>query len=107
MWRVEETVHDDLLGSARVSRVGFGVSPKRTFESSRRRDVVASTRDARATQTEESPLLPMTMPERVKADYDAMNLTTGPHPMKLLRQHLPNIWRATDLASARCRLRGM
>ncbi len=43
----------------------------------------------------------MTMPERVKADYDAMNLTTGPHPMKLLRQHLPNIWRATDLASAR------
>ncbi len=43
----------------------------------------------------------MTMPERVKADYEAMNLTTGPHPMKLLRQHLPNIWRATDLASAR------
>ena len=43
----------------------------------------------------------MTMPERVKADYDAMNLTTGPHPMKLLRQHLPNIWRASDLASAR------
>jgi error-prone DNA polymerase len=75
MWRVEETVHDDLLGS---------------------------TRDACATQTEEeSPLQPMTMPERVKADYDAMNLTTGPHPMKLLRQHLPNIWRATDLASAR------
>jgi error-prone DNA polymerase len=47
------------------------------------------------------PLPPMTLPERVKADYDAMNLTTGPHPMKLLRQHLPNIWRATDLASAR------
>jgi error-prone DNA polymerase len=47
------------------------------------------------------PLFPMTMPERVKADYDAMNLTTGPHPMKLLRQHLPNVWRATDLASAR------
>jgi error-prone DNA polymerase len=48
-----------------------------------------------------SPLRPMTMPERVKADYDMMNLTTGPHPMKLLRQHLPNIWRATDLPSAR------
>jgi len=48
-----------------------------------------------------SPLLPMTMPERVNADYAAMNLTTGPHPMKLLRQHLPNIWRATDLTSAR------
>ena len=48
-----------------------------------------------------SPLLPMSMPERVKADYTAMNLTTGPHPMKLLREPLPDIWRARDLRSAR------
>ena len=27
----------------------------------------------------------MTLPERVRADYETMNLTTGPHPMKLLR----------------------
>ena len=47
------------------------------------------------------PLAPMTLPERVKADYDTMNLTTGPHPMKLLRENLPNIWRASDLAQAR------
>jgi error-prone DNA polymerase len=39
----------------------------------------------------------MTMPERVRADYETMNLTTGPHPMKLLRDSLPNIWRASDL----------
>jgi error-prone DNA polymerase len=43
----------------------------------------------------------MTLPERVKADYDTMNLTTGPHPMKLLRESLPNIWRAIDLPHAR------
>jgi error-prone DNA polymerase len=43
----------------------------------------------------------MTLPERVKADYETMNLTTGPHPMKLLRGSLPNIWRASDLAQAR------
>ena len=43
----------------------------------------------------------MTLPERVQADYEAMNLTTGPHPMKLLRGQLPNAWRATDLAEAR------
>jgi error-prone DNA polymerase len=48
-----------------------------------------------------SPLLSMTMPERVKADYTAMNLTTGPHPMKLLRSQLPDIWRASDLRLAR------
>src|ERR1043166_3145897 len=48
-----------------------------------------------------TPLKAMSMPERVKADYTAMNLTTGPHPMKLLRSQLPEIWRASDLRSAR------
>src|SRR3989441_11828907 len=37
-------------GSACVSHAGFGVSPKQTWPSSRRRDVAASTRDACATQ---------------------------------------------------------
>ena len=48
-----------------------------------------------------TPLQAMSMPERVKADYTTMNLTTGPHPMKLLRAQLPDIWRATDLRLAR------
>src|SRR5437667_10203048 len=86
-------MHDDLLGSARVS-------PKQLSESPRKRDAFASTRDTCATQSE-SPLPAMTMPERVKADYETMNLTTGPHPMKLLRKNLPNIWRAIDLPHAR------
>jgi error-prone DNA polymerase len=47
-----------------------------------------------------APLAPMTLPERVKADFETMNLTTGPHPMKLLRESLPNIWRAIDLVQA-------
>jgi error-prone DNA polymerase len=72
MWDVEETLHDDLLGSA-------GAPPA----------------------VSRAPLPPMTLPERVKADYDTMNLTTGPHPMKLLRESLPNIWRAIDLPRAR------
>ena len=77
MWKVEETLYDDLLGNARFQRAAFG------------------SQDARA------PLAPMTLPERVKADYETMNLTTGPHPMKLLREALPNIWRAIDLFHAR------
>ncbi|PYM02923.1 MAG: hypothetical protein DMF19_01155 [Verrucomicrobia bacterium] len=45
-----------LLGSARVSRAGFGVSPKQSFFGSpRRRNAFASTRDARATR---QPALP-------------------------------------------------
>jgi error-prone DNA polymerase len=117
MWEAEEAMHDDLLGSARVSRDGLGLSPKQSFrkhcksetlsrlqESSRSRDAIAPAaagRDACATQDMKSPLLPMTLSERVRADYETMNLTTGPHPMKLLRESLPNIWRAGDLPHAR------
>ena len=43
----------------------------------------------------------MTLSERVQADYETMDLTTGPHPMTLLRKDLPNVWRAIDLAQAR------
>ena len=106
MWKVEETLHDDLLdrgtlGSARLQRAGFGILPKRSLKSSRTQNAFASTSEACAPQKSESPLAPMTLPERVRADYETMNLTTGPHPMKLLRQSLPNIWRAIDLVHAR------
>jgi len=85
MWRVEEKLHDDLLESAGASANGRSL----------RRGAANSGRGIRA------PLKPMTLPERVRADYETMNLTTGPHPMKLLRQSLPNIWRAIDLVQAR------
>ncbi|MGH8100309.1 MAG: OB-fold nucleic acid binding domain-containing protein, partial [Chthoniobacterales bacterium] len=100
------------LGSARLQRAGFGILPKRTFlemkfravlrpkKSSRMQNAFASTLQACAPQKTESPLPPMTLPERVKADYETMNLTTGPHPMKLLRECLPTIWRARDLSQA-------
>jgi error-prone DNA polymerase len=65
-----------------------------------RRDAATSTRDECATQKGDSPLVPMSMPERVQADYETMNLTTGPHPMKLLRDKLPTVWRAIDLPGA-------
>jgi len=107
MWKVEETLHDDLLGSARLQGANaspartFGILPKHSLKSSRTQDAFASTPKACAPQTFESPLAPMTLPERVKADYETMNLTTGPHPMKLLREKFPNIWRAIDLNQAR------
>jgi error-prone DNA polymerase len=43
----------------------------------------------------------MTIKERVNADYAGMNLTIGPHPMQLVRDSLPDVWRAIDLAKAR------
>src|SRR5207253_9131324 len=50
---VGESVFSTTPGSARVSRVGFGVSPKRSFQSPRKRDAFANTRDAGATRSSE------------------------------------------------------
>jgi len=94
MWRVEETLHDDLLGSA-----GAPLAVSRASPDTHRKLFGRSTEKIR--RGGRAPLAPMTLPERVKADYDTMNLTTGPHPMKLLRETLPNIWRAIDLIHAR------
>src|SRR5438067_2960407 len=102
MWRVEETVYDDLLGirilgSARASRAVSGAlagnssSPTNPFG-----EAPNAARDGAC-----APLKAMSIPVRVKEDQTAINLTTGPHPMKLLRAQLPEIWRASDLRSAR------
>jgi len=88
MWNVEEMLHDDLLAKNFVE----ALAGANACLSDSAFDTNAATR---------SPLAPMTLPERVKADYETMNLTTGPHPMKLLRESLPNIWRAIDLVHAR------
>jgi error-prone DNA polymerase len=87
MWRAEEQTPEALFT---VAETGDPGSSMRTL--------------SRAGITDPGynvPLARMTLPERVKADYETMNLTTGPHPMKLLRESLPNIWRAIDLAQAR------
>ena len=44
-----------------------------------------------------SPLAPMTLTERLRADFRGMELTAGTHPMALLRPRLINVWRAADL----------
>src|SRR5207253_11097261 len=95
---VEEAIHEDLLGSTGCQPVVCGSLPQ---TSSVRQAAGRGRLAACAPQNPESPLKPMTLAERVHADYETMNLTTGPHPMKLLRENLPNVWRATDLAQAR------
>ncbi len=47
-----------------------------------------------------APLAPMLPLERLQADYAHTSLTTGAHPMKLLRAQLPDLWPAADLARA-------
>jgi error-prone DNA polymerase len=48
-----------------------------------------------------SPLERMTLLERLQADYAHLSLTTGAHPMKLLRPQLPDVRPAADLPHVR------
>jgi error-prone DNA polymerase len=91
MWQAEEARYNDLLRSARFQPARSGILP----EDPGRQDAARCRQDACA------PLQRMTIEERVNADYTGMNLTTGPHPMQLVRGSLPNVWRAIDLAKAR------
>ena len=54
-------------------------------------------------QPSSSPLRPMTVPERLLADYSGTSLTIGPHPMSLRRQELAlrGVLRASDLPAGR------
>ncbi len=46
-----------------------------------------------------APLPPMNTIERMQADYRTQRLTTGPHPMRLIRDQLPDIWKADEIAT--------
>ena len=47
-----------------------------------------------------SPLPPMNALERMQADYRTQRLTTGPHPMRLMRDQLPEVWKSDEIAHA-------
>jgi error-prone DNA polymerase len=49
----------------------------------------------------DSPLAKMNYAERIQADFAGMNLTTGKHPMALMRPRLTDVWRAADLVRAK------
>jgi len=51
---------------------------------------------------EDTAQLPaMTRAERFQADFQGLGLTTGAHPMRLVRERLPDLWRAADLPLGR------
>jgi error-prone DNA polymerase len=50
--------------------------------------------------TEEAGLPPMSLAERVAADYESCGVTGGDHPLALARPALGNVWSAADLGRA-------
>ena len=47
-----------------------------------------------------TPLAPMNDRERLSADLNGMSLSIGRHPMQMLREKVPQAWRAADLPRA-------
>src|SRR2546423_9551681 len=82
MWDVEETLHDDLLGSADASP-GVSRASRDTHRELSGEGAESPSRTGGTGPGVPASLPPMTVPQRVGADYDTMNLTTGPHPMEL------------------------
>ncbi|HSH38435.1 MAG TPA: error-prone DNA polymerase, partial [Chthoniobacterales bacterium] len=105
MWRVEEAPPEPLFERATGLARSRRHSERSTVESRNPVPNLIGTATASLDfawdDGTSSPLLPMTLPERVQADFEGMNLTTGPHPMKLLRAQLPDAWRASDMHQAR------
>lgn len=46
-------------------------------------------------------LTPMSVVDRIKADFETVGLTAGDHPMKYLRPRFPTLWRADELGLAK------
>jgi error-prone DNA polymerase len=105
MWRVEEAPPEPLFARAKAVPRSRRHSERNEVKSrnpvAKRAGSTAGSLDSARDDRAGSPLLPMTLPERVQADFEGMNLTTGPHPMKLLRAQLPNAWRASEMQQAR------
>ncbi len=82
LWLVEEAADgEDLFGAAAARPPPAGGAP--------------------VDEKELSPLERMTHLERLQADFRTMSLTTGAHPMKLVRCHLAGLTTAAGLAKAR------
>ena len=55
---------------------------------------------ANRTSETASPLRQMNPVERMQADYRTQRFTTGPHPMRLMREYLYDVWTAQDMVMA-------
>jgi error-prone DNA polymerase len=93
LWKVEKP-----------HRTGDLVSMLEADESDSAQGASARAREGQAplpASARSGPLAPMNSIERLAADFGGMELTTGPHPMALIRSQLPAVWRAADLPRGR------
>jgi error-prone DNA polymerase len=93
LWKAERDLHENDLFDGHVPQNQPSAFPLRPKRGEGQGEV--------GEFSDNSPLVPMTTLERLRADYEGMRLTTGPHPMALMRPQLPNAWRAVDIPRGR------
>ena len=107
LWEVERTRRElDLFATSATSdrEVSFadrrsGTAYSRDSEPPKTADRKAGSEGTAVSST--SPLRRMDAFERLQADYSGLSLTTGPHPMALIRDRMPDLWRAADLTQVK------
>jgi error-prone DNA polymerase len=96
---------DELRALAEVGALNSFGSHRRAalweVERNHFRDDLLASPSVREDPVPGSPLRQMDAFERTFADYSGLRLTTGPHPMALIRERLPDVWRAADLKQVR------
>jgi len=97
MWQAERTVREgELFESSKLQAPSSKETPKTKLQT----DGFGACDLPGAESSElgaSSPLRPMDTWERLQADYAGLRLTTGPHPMALMRDRLRDVWRAAEL----------
>jgi error-prone DNA polymerase len=102
LWQVEQAIRPagELFDDARAVNAEWQMpNAEPSDPASRTPDPAPRTPDPDT----RSPLKPMTVPERLLADYAGTSLTIGPHPMSLRRAELAlrGVLRASDLPRGR------
>ena len=100
LWEAERTRREDDLWSAVPLRTRHGSGDGLSGAGEGQVEAGGSSAASRADGLS-GPLRPMDAMERLRADYEGLELTTGPHPMALIRERLRGIWRAADLPRVR------
>ncbi len=112
LWQIERAVRKagELFGEHKDRDRGPGIGDRGPVlteagyvHDDRQRELGTSTTDPRSPVPDPCPLPPMSLTERLVADYAGTRLTIGPHPMALRRRELSlrGILRAIDLPRER------
>ena len=98
-WSADETLFRHFAVAEEFAE--FRTDDSRKYASSKTESVLPSTASGDPAATgvfaPTLPLKPMTLSERIAADFAGLSLTAGDHPMRLVRARLPDVTCAADL----------